>query len=524
MAALTRRGFLTGVGFAGLAAAGATILAGCASGTSQAGNAGDNQNGSGSSGESAHASVTDSSSLAAAGEDGVAQFYSHVTSVTALAHTYPAGEKVVGVAIEYDTDVDASSLEAGNGGVGQQATEKGLGTYYVLGRTISDVYVSDAAATGKTDGKASGKYAIVELDPTDAGSQTLMFQMTRGCVGSNGPVGLDSGSVRVCQIKDARSITGETLAGDPKRSRYLVTGSVFNADADAFKAGSFDDDVTGFHASFELRLPDDYDASKSYPLVLFLPDAGVTTSDPKVNLRQGLGALAWADGSAFVLTVAGTCADVPTCLDLIDDLSAQGYAIDQSRLYGTGESAGCMALIAYAADHPDDNRFAALMLVAGQGNMTPIASTPLLIFVSEDDESSYGGMTDAAKGIATIGVPYVDEQLDCTYDYDGEGHTSGKWVDYAATGQKNPSGNQEGAKPADSTRTLDELMGDLSSACGAACSNADAQGAHIVFLHVKQGTLDGTDSSVQGGNTHNFTWQYAYNIPELRQWILAQSK
>ena len=33
----------------------------------------------------------------------------------------------------------------------------------------------------------------------------------------------------------------------------------------------------------------------------------------------------------------------------------------------------------------------------------------------------------------------------------------------------------------------------------------------------------GIRGTVQGGNTHNFTWQYAYNIPELRDWVIAQT-
>ena len=46
---------------------------------------------------------------------------------------------------------------------------------------------------------------------------------------------------------------------------------------------------------------------------------------------------------------------------------------------------------------------------------------------------------------------------------------------------------------------------------------------NVVFLHVEKGTLDSTDKTVQGGNTHNFTWQYAYAIPELIEWVRDQS-
>lgn len=513
---ITRRGFIEGVGL--LAAGAAVFTTGCGSTSTQSQNAASDTTTS----SDAALSVGDLTTSATTDSD-VLSYYSHVKSVVSLAQTFPAGEKVVGVALEYDTEVDGSSIEVGGGGVGQQAQQKGLGTFYVLGRTISNVYANDNAALDTSGGKTSGNFVIIELDSTDAGAQTMVFQMSRGQVGSNGPVCLDSGAVKVCQIGDLSSTSGETLSGDSSMTRYLVASSVSNADVDVFSQGTFDDEETGCHATFALREPDGYDASQSYPLTLFLPDAGVTTCEVKVNLRQGLGAVSWVDEPQFVLTVAGTCADIPTCLDLIDALVAEGYSIDTDRLYGTGESAGCMALIAYAAEHPDDCRFAALMFVAGQGNMTPISKTPFIAFVSEDDESSYGGMSDAETGISSIGIDYVETQLDCTYNFDGEGHTSGRWVDYAATGESNPSGNQEGAKAADSTRTLEELMSDLSTAASDAIAQADDRGAHALFFHIAQGTLDGTDSSIEGGNTHNFTWQYAYNIPELREWILEQS-
>lgn len=493
----------------------ASMLVGCASGS---------ESGAGSvAAGKDDALKVDSDGKSGGTDSDVSEFYEHVISVSALAKTYAIGEKIVGVAIEYDVDVDASSVDPGHGGIGQQAQEKGLGSFSVLGRSIVTAYVNDKAELSDEGGKSKGTYVIVELDPADAGAQTLMFQMTRGCVGSNGPVSLDSGCVKIAQIKDLKDSAGKKLTGDETSSRYLVASTVLNSEADKFVAGTYDDPKTGFHASFALAQPDDYDKAKKYPITLFLPDAGVTTCDVRVNLRQGLGALAWADGSQFVLTIAGTCCDIETCLHVIEDLIDQGYSIDPDRIFGTGESAGCMALIEYASKHPDDNSFAALMLVAGQGNMTPIAKTPMVIFVSEDDSNSYGGMTDPEKGVASIGIPYVEKQLNCAYNYDGEGHTSGLWIDYDATGEKNPSGNQEGAKAASSQKTLDELMVELSDVCSSACKQAVTDGAHVVFLHVEKGTLDSTDKTVQGGNTHNFTWQYAYAIPELIEWVRDQS-
>ncbi len=450
--------------------------------------------------------------------------FEHIVSVSAIAETLAAGEKVLAAAIEYDTEIEASSLDAGGGGIGMQAEQKGLGTYYVLGRSITDVYVASKPALSKKR-PAAGKYVIVELDSSDANARTLLFQCSRGSVGCDAPVPLGTSTLRICQLKNITSASGEKIAGDKTRTRYATSSKVVNKCADRFAHGAYDDKKSGCHLDYLLCEPKGKKDGKKYPIVLFLPDAGVTSNDADINLRQGLGALSWAaDGNCYVLTVAGACSDVAACLALISKLKKEGHQIDSRRVYGTGESAGCMALIDYASKHADDGLFAALFLVAGQGDMTPISKTPMFIMASEDDESSYGGMTAEDKGLSSIGVPFVDVQVDASYDYTGEGETSGRWKDYEATGEKNPSGNQEGAKELSSTRKVDDVLADMDASASNAAADAASQGAHVIFMHIAKGTLDGTDSSVPEGNTHNFTWQYAYQLPSIRRWIFQQKR
>lgn len=50
----------------------------------------------------------------------------------------------------------------------------------------------------------------------------------------------------------------------------------------------------------------------------------------------------------------------------------QNYAIDESRIYGTDQSQGCMTNIALSDKHPD--LFAAQFLVAGQWNVEEMAA------------------------------------------------------------------------------------------------------------------------------------------------------
>ena len=457
-------------------------------------------------------------------DDTKANEFDRIVSVGAIAETLAAGEKVLGAAIEYDAEISASSLDAGGGGIGMQAAQKGLGTYFALGRSITDVYVNSKPALSKKR-PASGKYVIVEFDAHDANARTLLFQCSRGSVGCDAPVPLGTSTLRICQLKDIASSSGKKIAGDKTQTRYAVSSKVINKCADRFIHGTYDDKKSGCHLDYMLCEPKDKKGGKKYPMVLFLPDAGVTSNDADINLRQGLGALSWAaDGNCYVLTVAGVCADINACLALISKLKKDGCQIDSKRVYGTGESAGCMALIDYASKHTDDSSFAALFLVAGQGNMTPISKTPMFIMVSEDDESSYGGMTAEDKGLSSIGVPFVDVQVDASYDYTGEGKTSGRWKDYESTGEKNPSGNQEGAKEFEVTRTVDDVLADMDTSALNATADAASQGAHIIFMHIAKGTLDGTDSSVPEGNTHNYTWQYAYQLPSIRKWICQQKR
>ena len=106
----------------------ASMLVGCASGS---------ESGAGSvAAGKDDALKVDSDGKSGGTDSDVSEFYEHVISVSALAKTYAIGEKIVGVAIEYDVDVDASSVDPGHGGIGQQAQEKGLGSFSVLGRSI----------------------------------------------------------------------------------------------------------------------------------------------------------------------------------------------------------------------------------------------------------------------------------------------------------------------------------------------------------------------------------------------------
>ena len=109
------------------------------------------------------------------------------------------------------------------------------------------------------------------------------------------------------------------------------------------------------------------DAAKTYPLVLFMHDAGVTGTNPLRTLEQGLGAISFASPEdqkkhpAFVLApqypvaIANDASETSDYADvtvrLIHDLMLR-FSIDQNRLYTTGQSGGCMTSIALNIKYP----------------------------------------------------------------------------------------------------------------------------------------------------------------------------
>ena len=121
-------------------------------------------------------------------------------------------------------------------------------------------------------------------------------------------------------------------------------------------------------------MPKNYDKNKSYPIVLFIHNAGAIGNDTATTLVQGLGAvilanpLEQAKHECFVLAPQYSTVDTDspvrcdTTVHLINSIASQ-YSIDKNRLYSTGQSMGCMLSIAISIKYPD--LFAALLLVAG---------------------------------------------------------------------------------------------------------------------------------------------------------------
>ena len=191
-----------------------------------------------------------------------------------------------------------------------------------------------------------------------------------------------------------------------------------------------------------LFVPEGYDKTKRYPLVLWLHGGGTRGSDLKLLLahgnEHGIGFLARDDNQArypsFILAPqcppnriwgdsdsAQPSAEMRMVLEILDKV-LEDYAVDSRRLYVMGMSLGGFGTWDIITRRP--RTFAAAAPICGGGNparASLIAKTPIWAFHGDEDEMV--NVSESQRMIAALkkagGQPRYTE-------YKGVGHDS--WV------------------------------------------------------------------------------------------------
>ncbi len=404
-----------------------------------------------------------------------------IMNVSAIVKILGDGQKVAGLAVEYTENIDPQSLQAGD--------------FKVSGREVTSVYLSDKAILGQPN--TIGSFVIVELKTEMDPKSSLMGRPQKqngkdgGKLDGPGPGGPKMGQVsdkpaQPVTLTSSVSQTGEIDFESGKviaaTNNVLKSNHTLSPDIADFKQLTFHDEQFNKDLMYNLFIPKNYDPNKSYPLVLFMHDAGVVSNNHIETLTQGLGAVVWASdkdqaiNESFVLApqynsvmtddTGATSDDMDVTVNLIKALTDK-YSIDTNRLYNTGQSMGGMISIAMDIKYP--NLFAASFLVACQWNpslVKPLANKPLWIIVSEGD-------TKANPGIDAITKVLSD---------------NGATVAQASWNAQAPD------------KVLQSDVEEMLS--------RNAQVNYVVF---------------QGGS-HTYTWQYAYSIDGVREWLFKQHK
>lgn len=335
---------------------------------------------------------------------------------------------------------------------------------------------------------------------------TLVLGLVLVACGKPATTSSQEGSAQVSSASDTNSeaSASATSSENSEKTAASPIGTVSNAiaqDEDAlvstyasrFTQETYTDSETGLSVTYNLFLPEGYDASKSYPMVVFIADSSCAKGDPTQSLTQGLGALVWASDEwqavhptiVCVPTYAETILDdhdgyvttdyVEATARLIDSVKTN-YAVDASRIYGTGQSMGCMTTLILASQHPD--LYAGCMFVDGQWDVSTLQGLEgqrFVYFAAEDDERAFTGMSEVMAMFETDGKPFASAQWD------------GNW-------------------------SFDELS--------QASVELFSQGKDANFVSWAAGTIDAGEGGGMGGaSAHMASFDYAYQCIAAMEWL-----
>lgn len=281
---------------------------------------------------------------------------------------------------------------------------------------------------------------------------------------------------------------GGMASAEPDEELLAILAQV----QDKYQLLSYTDEASGITLQYYLYTPEGCQEDAEYPLIMFIPDSRAAGRDPETSLTIGWGSVVWATPEeqakhpCFVLipifteTVVddnfSTSDQIDVAVSIIHHLT-QTYSIDESRLYTTGQSMGGMTSFHLNVKYPD--LFAASLFVGSQWDnsiLDVLESDTFFYIVSAGDEKASTGQS----GLMTV------------FDQDGVGYSHGEW-----------SAQDDAQTQAQAVQALID------------------QGYSANFVTFTAGT---TLPEGMYGSEHLTSFDYAYKLETVRDWLFAQSK
>lgn len=243
---------------------------------------------------------------------------------------------------------------------------------------------------------------------------------------------------------------------------------------------------------YNLYTPEKMEQGKKYPLVMFVADASTVDKEVTVPLTQGYGALVWATPESqaknlcYVLVpemAGGATNDSYTHSKQVDDLIGlvkqivKDNPIDNNRLYSTGQSMGGMMAMYYDVAYPD--LFAASIFVDShwdEATFPDLVKHKFVWFIAGDGGKAYPKLKPLEEAAEKEGIQY----------------TFSEW----------------------SAKLPDARQNELASAML-------EKGAPINIIEFETGSV--LPEGVKGKD-YMYSFDYAYKITAVRDWLFRQSK
>ena len=261
-----------------------------------------------------------------------------------------------------------------------------------------------------------------------------------------------------------------------------------------FDLVTWEDPETKISLQYQLFIPAGYDTNENYPLIQFIPDSSVVGKGAEAVLTQGWGGLIWASEKeqskhpCFVVVPVFTDTVVDDNFNHSEQIEAavhfiqyllQAYSIDQNRLYTTGQSMGGMTSFYLNIAYPDF--FAASLFVGSQwdnSKLNILENKPFFYIVSAGDPKASAGQSELLS----------------VFDADGAVYAHEEW------GAQDPADEQN-----------------------AAVAAMLSEGHSANFVTFTAGTtLSEGASSPAGAGEHMTSFDYAYKIEAVRDWLFKQ--
>lgn len=330
-----------------------------------------------------------------------------LNSLTVRTEVYADGQKVIAAVLEYPTPVLAKGLSPA--------------CFQVAGRTITAVTVSEEYHGTP---KKTGRFVELTLASEDPAASTK----ERVGTGPSARLAVRPVVLTVDQIRSVLSAGEATLAPfTGAKSTQTDNGIIEHFSVHTFRVPG-----TGRTLNYNFFIPSNCICGQKYPLVLFMHDAGSCSDEACAALVQGSGAVVWARDAqmgkrpCFVVAphYPEICANddfavnwqVDTTVELIKYLTTQ-FSIDTTRIYGTGQSMGCMMLCEMLLRYP--RFFAGSLLVAGQWDpdrMPAAKDDALWAVVSAGDQKAFPIMGACLEKMEQAGGKLSRQHLDGRMD------------------------------------------------------------------------------------------------------------
>lgn len=316
------------------------------------------------------------------------------------------------------------------------------------------------------------------------------------CVG-NGSVSEKQSTTGQSHVPKGGRVGGPQLGtpgGGPviDKSSDATLQAMIKAEVPEFKQLEFRDAETGKAMKYNLFTPKNVDKSKKYPLVLFMADASTPGIDVTRPLTQGYGALVWATAESqsknpcYVLVPQFSGVAVNDAYEHTDEVDivirmlksiVSDKNVDANRLYTTGQSMGGMISMYYNVAYPEI--FAASIFVDchwDKASFDSLVKHRFVYFIAGNKGGAYNCLEPLEEAARQEGVQYT----------------------FAEWSAKLPENRQS------------ELAATMLE-----------KGAPVNIFEFETGTVLPEDGK---GSEHMYSFDYAYKVTAVRDWLFKQKK